>query len=186
VTGPHDPDAPWYGTGGDEPGEHAEESGAAPAWEGEEARAAAGPTDPPTEPAPTRPGTSYPGPSGSRPPEPPRPDSPTARSTRVEPGTRPRWWRSPRARAGAAATLAGLVLLGGGFGAGYAVADASAPSTAAHVTAPGAAGTGTAARQAARKRRLAEQRRERQDGGAAPGAGTTPAGTTPGATTPTF
>jgi hypothetical protein len=177
VTGPHDPDEPWYGTGHDEPSEHAEEPGAAPAWEGDEARAAAVPTDPPTEPGSTRPGPSLLGPS-----EPQAP--PTARDTRGEPSARPRWWRSPRVRAGAAATLAGLVLLGGGFGAGYAVADASSPPAAAHATAPGATGTGAAARQAARKRRLAEQRRERQDGGAAPG--TTPTGTTPGSTTPTF
>jgi hypothetical protein len=177
VTGPHDPEEPWYGTGHDEPSDHAEEAEPAPAWEGDEARAASGPTDPATGPVPSPPVPpqsvlSQAGPSGGTPPQ----DPPTARSTRVGPPARPRWWRSSRVRTGAAATLAGLVLLGGGFGAGYAVADAAAPAATAHATT--AAGPAKAERQAARQRRLAEQRRERQDGG-------TTAGTTADRT-PTF
>ena len=190
MTGPHDPEEhpegeeqPWYGTGYDDgsvtsddpvaeypeppaPGHH-------PGPEHPE-----GPTDPPTQPGMAHPSTL---PAG----EPPTVRGETPGSSRE--ASRPGWWRSRRVRVGAAATLAGLVLLGGGFGAGYAVADAT-PPPAAHAPAASGAGTGAAKGQAARKRRAA-QRRQQQDGGTAPGTGATPGtGAAPGATAgaPTF
>lgn len=159
MTGPHDP------------GEHPEgdeeawygtgyDDGAATSDGPSVAEHPEGPTDPATQPATVR-------------AEPPGPAE----------APRPGWGRSRRVRVGAAATLAGLVLLGGGFGAGYAVADASAPP-AAHATAAATdAGKGAARTQAARKRRQAAQERRQQQGGAAPGTGTAP-GATAGA--PTF
>jgi hypothetical protein len=156
-----------------------------------------GPTDPPTEPgwasapgrgAPSEPFPQDPGQPSyqqgayqqSGPSHPPTQQEQPAVAGGPS-GTAPRqgWWRSRRVRVGAAATLAGLVLLGGGFGAGYAVADASTPPAAAHATA--AAGTKAAKGQAARKRReAAQQRRQQQEQGTgqAPAGGT---GQTPGA-----
>jgi hypothetical protein len=157
VTGPHDPEEhpageePWYGTGYDD----------GPATAGEPAAEyPEGPTDPPTRPGLPHPSTAPPG------------EPATVRAETPGP-PRTGWWRSRRVRVGAAATLAGLVLLGGGFGAGYAVADASAPSAAAHATAAPGAGKGAAAGQAARKRR-ADRRRQQQDGGTTPGTGAAP------------
>jgi hypothetical protein len=175
VTGPHDPgehpegeEEPWYGTGYDDgptaPGE--------PSGSGHHDERPDGPTDPPTQP-----GTSYPPTEPSGEPATVRAESPGAAEA-----PRPGWWRSRRVRVGAAATLAGLVLLGGGFGAGYAVADASAPP-AAHTTAATDTGKGAAKTQAARKRRQAAAQRRQRQGGAAPGTGTAPGAT---AGTPTF
>ena len=188
MTAPHDPDdqhggeeEPWYGTGYDEPTEH--EEGRAPSspsgYDDGSAGpgATAAPSDLPTQPGPP-PTSAVPHPQGPatvREAAGPGPGVPSGAEDR------PRRWRSRRVRVGAAATLAGLVLLGGGFGAGYAVADASAPPTAAHATT--AKGAAAAKGQAARKRRLAAQRRQQQDGGTTTGAGAAP-GTTAGS--PTF
>ena len=113
------------------------------------------PTDPPTEPGWAR----------SEVPPAPSPGS------SAEPGGPPRrsWWRSHRVRVGAAGTLAGLVLLGGGFGAGYAVADASAPPTAHVAAAKGHPRKGAAA--AARRKRQQQQQgtAPQQPGAAQPG-----------------
>ncbi len=209
MTGPHDPEEhprgeeePWYGTGYDDeatashPGGYGEGSAAPDAssehpdeyatphggstWTGgtpSSPGSPQGPTDPPTQPGTLRgPGVH------------PTADEPaTVRSPATE-APRSGWWRSRRVRVGAAATLAGLVLLGGGFGAGYAVADASAPPAAAHATAAKGAGQGTAAQA---RRRQAAQRRQHRGGAATPGAGAGAGpgtGTAPGATAgaPTF
>ncbi len=180
MTAPHDPDdqhgaeeEPWYGTGYDEPTEHEERSSSASGHD--DGSAGPGATAAPPD-LPTQPGTPHPqGPATVREAAGPGLGAPSGAEDR------PRRWRSRRVRVDAAATLAGLVLLGGGFGAGYAVADASAPPTAAHATT--AKGAAAAKGQAARKRRLAAQRRQQQDGGTTPGAGAAP-GTTAGS--PTF
>jgi hypothetical protein len=183
VTGPHDPEEhpegqeePWYGTGyddgpatsGDPAAEYPEprESGHHPAEHPQ------GPTEPPRHPGMSHPSTV---PAG---------EPATVRDETSGPSgaPRPARWRSRRVRVGAAATLAGLVLLGGGFGAGYAVADAATPPAAAHTTAASGAGEGAAKGQAARKRRAARHRQQ-QDGGTTPGTGAAP-GATAGA--PTF
>ncbi len=52
-----------------------------------------------------------------------------------QPGPEParaRWWRSRRLRIGVGATLAGLVLAGGGFGAGMALGSSPTPAHATH------------------------------------------------------
>jgi hypothetical protein len=196
VTGPHEPEEhpegqeePWYGTGYDDgpatsegPFADSAEASEPPVSGHHPAEHPDGPTDPPTQPGMSQPGMSHP-------PTPPVGEPATVRAESPGPAEAPRpgWWRSRRVRVGAAATLAGLVLLGGGFGAGYAVADASAPA-AAHTTSATGAGQGTAKAQAARKRRQA-QRRQHQGGATPPGTAATPgAGTAPGAPAgaPTF
>jgi hypothetical protein len=164
VTGPHDPEEhpegeqePWYGTGYDDgpatSGDAFAGSAEPPASGHHPAEHPDGPTDPPTQP-------------GIHPPDGPA----TVRDEAPGPSAAPPGrWRSRRVRVGVAATLAGLVLLGGGFGAGYAVADASAPPAAAHATAAPGAGQGAAKGPAARKRRAAQHRQQRSTG-AAPGA----------------
>jgi hypothetical protein len=186
VTGSHDPEdeEPWYGTGYDDgdaaPGDPAAEYPEQPDAGHHPAEHPDGPTDPPTQPGTSQPGTSHPSTMPAGEPATVRAETPGSAPETPRPGR----WRSRRVRVGAAATLAGLVLLGGGFGAGYAVADASAPPAAAHATAASGAGTGAAKGQAARKRRAA-QHRQQQEGGTAPGTGS---GTVPGATAgaPTF
>jgi hypothetical protein len=172
VTGPHDPqdhregtEEPWYGTGYDEPtAEHGSGHDEPVAGPGHDENAAETPgyTDPPTQ-----------GMHQSAPEDPA-----TVRATAQGPvpeAPRTRWWQSRRVRAGAVGTLAGLILLGGGFGAGYAVAGADTPPPAAATAGAGKAaakGQGAAKGQAAaKKRRQAEQRRqEQQQQGATPGA----------------
>ncbi|GLZ50700.1 hypothetical protein [Actinomycetospora sp. NBRC 106378] len=125
------------------------------------------PADPPTEPGWARsevPPTPSAG-SSAEPPGQPRPAAEPAGQPTGQP--RSSWWRSRRVRVGAAGTLAALVLLGGGFGAGYAVADASAPP-AAHV----AAAKGHARKGAQGVRRKRQQ--QEQQGQVQPGQATIP------------
>jgi hypothetical protein len=141
VTEPHDPeDTPTRAED-----EHPSSSGGE-GW-------STSPADPPTEPGWARSEV---------------PAAPSAEPSAEPAGPpRPSWWRSRRVRVGAVGTLAALVLLGGGFGAGYAVADASAPP-AAHVAA--AKGHARKGAQGVRKRRQQEQ----QGQGAVPPPATIP------------
>src|ERR1700712_1297197 len=112
VTGPHDPEEhpegeqePWYGTGYDDDGPATSGdafpgSAEPPASDHHPGEPPDGPTDPPTQPGIHQPD----GPATVR-------DEAPGPAAAARPGR----WRSRRVRVGAAATLAGLVLLGGGF-----------------------------------------------------------------------